>query len=101
MIQEIHNATEFNTAIQSGHVLVDFYATWCGPCRMLAPVIDEIASEHPEIKVVRVDVDEVGDVAAKYGIASIPTLIDFQDGKAVNEPLGYQEKDAVLKFLGL
>ena len=101
MIQEIQNAEEFNTAIQSGRVLVDFYATWCGPCRMLAPVIDEIASEHPEIKVVRVDVDEVGDIAAKYGIASIPTLIDFQDGKAVNETLGYQDKDAVLKFLGL
>jgi len=101
MIQEIHNAEEFNNAIQSGRVLVDFYATWCGPCRMLAPVIDEIASEHPEIKVVRVDVDEVGDIAAKYGIASIPTLIDFQDGKAVNETLGYQDKDAVLKFLGL
>lgn len=81
-------------------VLVDFFATWCGPCRMLAPVIEEIANENAgKIKVGKVNVDEQPKLAAKYGIESIPTLIVFKNGVATNGALGYMSKDAVLALL--
>ena len=82
-------------------VLVDFWATWCGPCRMLAPIIEEIATEYAgKVKVGKVDVDEQGELAMKFGIASIPTLILFKDGKPVAQSLGYKPKaqiEAMLK----
>ncbi len=74
-------------------VLVDFWATWCGPCRMLAPIIEEIAKEYEgKIKVGKVNVDEENELAASYQIASIPTLILFKNGKAVKTSLGYKPK---------
>lgn len=101
MEKEIHSFEEFQQEIASGFVLVDFYATWCGPCRMLAPVVSQIAEEHPEIKVLRVDVDAVEQLAAAYSISSIPTLIKFQDGHAVDSSTGYLPKGSVERFLGL
>ena len=81
-------------------VLVDFWATWCGPCRMLAPLVEEVASEKADVlKVGKVNVDEAPDIAAKYGIMSIPTLILFKDGKAVAQSLGYISKDELLRFV--
>jgi thioredoxin 1 len=82
-------------------VLVDFFATWCGPCKMLAPIVEKVASEHEDINVLKIDVDEVPDVAAKYGIRSIPTLILFEDGKAVDMKLGYMPEESVLRFAKL
>lgn len=82
-----------------GTVLVDFYATWCGPCKMLAPVLEEFANEHEEIKVCKLDVDEATPVAIKYGVASIPTLILFKDGEVVKQTLGYQTKDQLESFV--
>jgi len=74
-------------------VLVDFWATWCGPCRMLAPIIEEIANENQgSLKVGKVDVDEQSELAMKFGIMSIPTLILFKDGKPVAQSLGYKPK---------
>ena len=74
-------------------VLVDFWATWCGPCRMLAPIIEEIANEYEgKIKVGKVDVDQQAEIAMKYGIMSIPTLIYFKDGQPVAQSLGYKPK---------
>lgn len=74
-------------------VLVDFWATWCGPCRMLAPIIEEIANENEgTLKVGKVDVDEQSELAMKFGIMSIPTLILFKDGKPVAQSLGYKPK---------
>ncbi|MBR3266923.1 MAG: thioredoxin, partial [Bacilli bacterium] len=79
----------------------DFFATWCGPCKMLSPILEKVASEHEDLTVLKVDVDEVGDVATKYGIRSIPTLILFEDGKAVDMKLGYMPEESVLRFAKL
>ena len=100
MIKHVKTAPEFEEAIAKGEVLVDFWATWCGPCRMLAPVLEEIDKEHPELTIVKVDVDEAGELAAKFGISSIPTLIRFEDGKHIDKALGFMPKPKVLAFLG-
>ena len=80
-------------------VLVDFWAAWCGPCQMVGPVVEEISEENPDIKVCKVDIDEFQDLAAKFGVMSIPTLIVFKDGKEVNRTLGAQPKDSILGIL--
>ena len=83
-------------------VLVDFWATWCGPCRMLAPTIAAIAEEKADVlKVGKVDVDEETELARRFGIMSIPTLILFKDGQVVKQTMGFQPKDALLAWLGL
>lgn len=74
-------------------VLIDFWATWCGPCRMMGPVVDEFAAEHPEIKVGKVNVDEQMPLAAAFGIESIPTLVAIKDGKAVDLLIGVRGKE--------
>ena len=93
MIEHINEEKQFNEFIKEGKVLVDFFATWCGPCKMLAPVIEQVASEHPDLKVVKVDVDEAPAIAAKYGIQAIPTLFLIKDGKAITSSMGYLNKN--------
>ena len=81
-------------------VLVDFWATWCGPCRMIAPIVEEIATENAgKIKVGKVNVDDEGELAAEYGIASIPTLMIFRNGKKVHTLVGYRQKEQILEYL--
>ena len=80
-------------------VLVDFWASWCGPCRMLSPVVDEIAEEIGSVKVGKVNVDEQPALAEQFGVASIPTLILFKDGKAVETSVGVRPKAAILAML--
>lgn len=82
-------------------VLIDFWATWCGPCKMIAPIIAEIAEEHPEWKVCKVNVDEEGTLAARFGISSIPTVLLIKDGRTVATSIGYLPKDELLSSLGL
>ena len=77
-------------------VLVDFWASWCGPCRMLSPIVDQIADERTDIKVGKVNVDEQEELAMRYGIMSIPTLIVFKNGEIVKKTMGVQPKAAIL-----
>lgn len=80
-------------------VLLDFWASWCGPCRMLSPVVDEIAEEREDIKVGKVNVDEERELAEKFGIMSIPTLIVFKNGEIVNQSMGVRPKNAILDLI--
>lgn len=81
-------------------VLVDFWAAWCGPCKMLGPVIEEIAEEYKgTVKVCKLNVDENGETAAEYGIMSIPTLLLFKDGVMAGQQIGFQTKEALTRFV--
>ncbi len=80
-------------------VLLDFWATWCGPCRMVAPIVEEIAAERDDILVGKVNVDEEMELAVKFGIISIPTLIVMKDGEIINKAVGYMPKAEILKLL--
>lgn len=79
-------------------VLIDFWASWCGPCRMVSPVVDEIAEEHPEYKVCKVNVDEQNELAGSFGVMSIPTLVVMKDGKVVNKAVGARPKKSILEL---
>ena len=81
-------------------VLVDFWAAWCGPCRMLSPVVDQIADENPDIKVGKINVDDEPELAGQFGVMSIPTLLVFKDGKIANQSVGVRPKDFILGMLG-
>ena len=80
-------------------VLLDFWATWCGPCRMVGPLVEEIAAEHSEIKVGKIDVDAQPELAAQFQIMSIPTLMVFRDGKLVNQSVGARPKSQILALV--
>ena len=80
-------------------VLIDFWAEWCGPCKMLSPLVDEIAGEHDEIKVCKVNVDVEDELAEKFQVQSIPTLLVFKNGKQTNQSVGFIPKDAVLQLI--
>ena len=96
------NEAKYEELIRSGAtVLLDFYADWCGPCRMLSPVIEQIADEHPEIVVGKVNVDEENALAMRFGIVSIPFVALIKNGEVVARSLGYRQKDELLSALGL
>ena len=80
-------------------VLLDFWASWCGPCRMMSPVVDEIAEETPTVKVGKINVDEQQELAAAFGVMSIPTLVVMKDGKAAAQAVGVRPKQQVLDML--
>ena len=99
MIKHIENEQEFKDFIKEGLVLIDFFATWCGPCKMLSPVIEQVEREKPELKVVKVDVDEAPAIAAEYGIQAIPTLFLVKEGKIVDKRMGYLNKNQLNDFV--
>jgi thioredoxin 1 len=96
------NASNFDTTIAAADrpVLVDFYADWCGPCQMLSPIIDEIAAEQGDQAVVaKLNIEEAGSIASRFGITSIPALIVFKDGEPVARASGMQSKDAINQLI--
>ena len=100
MVKKI-SSEEFKSVTNSGDkpVIVDFFADWCGPCKMLAPVLDELASESSEAVIYKLNVDESPDVANEFGVTSIPTLISFKGGKEFKRHVGILPKDAILEEL--
>ncbi|MBE5942681.1 MAG: thioredoxin [Lachnospiraceae bacterium] len=90
---------ETEVSAYQGKVLVDFWASWCPPCKMLAPVVDEVAEEVQDVKICKINVDEQQALAMQFKVASIPTLIVFQDGEEVNRSLGFIPKAAVLELI--
>lgn len=91
------NSENINEIInKKGYVLVDFYADWCGPCRMLAPILDEIAEEENNLIIGKINVDDDGNLAYKYDVSSIPTMILFKDGKEYKRMVGFKPKALIL-----
>ena len=95
------NNNNFLSEVMSSEkkVLLDFWAPWCGPCRMVVPMVEEIAKERPDIKVGKINVDENPELSSQFGIMSIPTLVVMEDGKIVNQAMGARPKKAILAML--
>ena len=93
------NRVEFEETIKEGLILVDFFATWCGPCKMLSPILDELSEEVKDVKFIKVDVDEEGDLAREYGVMSIPNVFLIKDGHVVDIFLGLQSKETIIDFI--
>ncbi|MBQ1272828.1 MAG: thioredoxin [Clostridia bacterium] len=94
------NATNYQEIKNSASpVLLDFYADWCGPCRMVGPIVEEIAAERSDVVVAKVNVDENPDLAGEYGVFSIPTLVVLKDGAVVKQVTGFRPKDQILALL--
>jgi len=94
------NKENFDQVLKSDKkVLIDFYADWCGPCRMVSPLVDEIADEHPEYLVAKVNVEEQGELAMQFGVSSIPVLVVMKDGQVVKSALGARPKAQILALL--
>lgn len=100
MLTELNN-TNFDPVIKQGLVVVDFWADWCGPCRALAPTIEELAGEHPEITFAKLNVDEHPELASRHGVMSIPTLMFFVDGELKDSSIGVVPKTVIEKKLEL
>lgn len=94
------SSSDFKTTIQEGVTLVDFFAEWCAPCRMLIPVLEELAEEkNGEIKLCKVDIDQAQDITSEFQVTSVPTLILFKDGKEVNRTIGLKDADTLRTFI--
>ncbi len=98
-IIHVDDSTFRNEVDSSDVVLVDFYADWCGPCRALAPILEELDSDRGNIKIVKVNVDEAEKTAKTYGIMSIPTLIAFQNGKEISKKIGLCSKEEIINMI--
>ena len=92
---KIINSQEFDNTLESGVVVVDFFATWCGPCKMLSPVIDELSGELENVNFVKVDIDQSMDLAQKFKIVSVPTLKVFKNGEEVDTLMGFMPKEVL------
>ncbi len=92
---QILNNDNFDTSIETGLSVVDFYATWCGPCKMLAPVFEELGTEMEEVNFYKVDVDQAMDIARRYAITTVPTMMVLKDGEVVDKMVGFLPKEHI------
>ena len=99
MIKHLEDEKLFDEEISKGTVLVDFYADWCGPCRMLASVLEEVAKELVDITILKVNVDQMKSISGRFSIRSIPTVMLFKDGKHVATNTGFVPKPALMRFI--
>ena len=99
MINHIKEEKEFDEITKTGTVLVDFFATWCGPCKMLSPIVEELSEEMKDVTFVKIDVDEAPRIAARYEIYSIPTLILFKNGVPAKKQVGFSPKPRLKSFI--
>ncbi len=105
MIEQLNNMVEsenqkqFEAATKNGVTIVDFFATWCGPCRMMSMIIEEINEEHPDFNIVKVDVDTNETLARKFGVLSIPTIVILKDGKLVEKHVGLMQKEDLVDLV--
>ena len=95
------NATNFNKEVLENEkvVLLDFFGTWCGPCRMLSPILDQIATERDDIDVIKIDIDKEPELAMKYNVMSVPNMLIIKDGKVVNRAIGAIPKQKILELI--
>ena len=96
---KIITASEFNDTIKEGLVLVDFFAEWCGPCKMLGPVLEKVDEEYADVNFVKVNVDDNMELAEKYGIMSIPAVYLFRNGEVLNKMIGFSDATGVRRFI--
>ncbi|MDI9541188.1 MAG: thioredoxin [Bacillota bacterium] len=100
MMLEVVTSKNFEEVINSGPVLVDFYADWCGPCKMIAPILEELSKVYSGVvRIVKVNVNDDKELAIKYQISSIPNLLAFKNGEVVKQVIGFQTKDNLIKIL--
>lgn len=84
MVHSVTSAQEFNSAISQGKVLVDFYATWCGPCKMISPLLEKLEPQFPDIKFLKLDTEEVPEIASQFTVSNVPTFLFFKDGQQID-----------------
>lgn len=100
MVKVIDNSNFESEVMASGKTcLIDFFATWCGPCKIMSPIVDEISEEMPDITVGKIDVDEAGEIAEQFGIMSIPTIIVFKNGEIAETFIGVTDKESIVNAL--
>ena len=97
MVEAI-SENEFEEKVK-GRCLVDFHTTWCGPCKMLGPVLEEVSKEHTEMSFYKVDLDENAGIAGKFGITTVPTMILFEEGKQIKKASGFMNKEKIAEFI--
>lgn len=99
MVKLIKTEEEFNREIMNDKVVVDFFANWCGPCKMLAPIVEEVSNELVKITFIKVDIDEIESLPRQFDIMSIPTLLVFEKGELIKRHTGYMDKDELVQFI--
>lgn len=99
MVKLIKTEQEFNREIMNDKVVVDFFANWCGPCKMLAPIVEEVSNELVKITFIKVDIDEIESLPRQFDIMSIPTLLVFEKGELIKRHTGYMDKDELVQFI--
>lgn len=99
MVKLIKTEEEFNHEIMNDKVVVDFFANWCGPCKMLAPIVEEVSNELEKITFIKVDIDEIESLPRQFDIMSIPTLLIFEKGELIKRHTGYIDKEELVQFI--